>query len=147
MKYLSGQVHAILKIWKNSRWPSDVQKIGKKLQFWAILAHFMLYLCHNSLNWPEIDMKGEEQVKVTIHIIGRVVRSKMADRRPFWIAENEGWPQTAPTDLWHGAWGMPYDGFTWKQTSSATCRCFWIFNISIFNENIGLFLPKKNPVF
>ena len=143
IRYLSGQMYAILKIWKNPRWPPGIEKIGQKWLFSTILAHFMLYLRQNSLHWSEIDIKHGEWVKVTIATFCRVIRFNMAERRPFWIAENEGWHQTGPTDLLGCAWELLCDGFIWKQTSLATCRCFWIFNISIFKENNSLFLPKN----
>ena len=136
MECLSGMMPVIFYFWKNSRWPPGVKKIGKNSPFSPILAHFMLYLRQNSLNRPEIDVKGGEQVKVTIPIVCRVIRFKMVDWRPFWIAKNEGWHQTAPTDLSGCAWELPCDCFIWKQTSSATRRCFRIFNISRFLTKI-----------
>ena len=64
----------------------------------------------------------------------------MADWRPFWIVKNERWCQTAPTDLLGcECWWPNYD-FKWKKTSSASCRSFRIFDISIFNEIIGHFV-------
>jgi len=132
-----------LKIWKNSRWPPGVEKIGQKWPFSPIWAHFMLYRRQNSLNWSEIDIKHGEWIKVTIAKFCRVIRFKMADWRPFWIGENEGSHQTAATDLQGWTLELLCDSFIWKQTSSATCRCFRILNILIFKENNGLFLSKN----
>ena len=35
-------------------------KNSEKIALFAIFAYFMLYLYQNSLNWPEIAIKGKE---------------------------------------------------------------------------------------
>ena len=84
---------------KKSKMAARRWKKSKKWPFLPILIHFMSYLYQNCFNRSEIDIKGGIQFKVNIWIICREVRFKMADWRPFWIAENEGWHQTGPTDL------------------------------------------------
>ena len=79
IKYHPWIMPVFLKFWKNSRWPSAIEKIGKKLPFSPILAHFKLYLRQKRFNSPDIDIIGGEQLKVTILIIFRVIRLKMAD--------------------------------------------------------------------
>ena len=50
--------------------------------------HFMSYLNWKCFKWSEIDIKAKEHVKVTIWIICREVRFKMADWRPFECFKN-----------------------------------------------------------
>ena len=60
------------------------------LKMWGCInfPHFMSYLHWKCFKWSEIDIKAKERVKVTIWIICREVRSKMADWWPFEFFKN-----------------------------------------------------------
>ena len=127
VKYHGGMMHVFSKFWKNPRWPSGIEKIGKKCPFSAILMHFMSYLGQICFNWSKVDIRCRKHVKVTIWIICREVRFKMADWRPFWIFENGGWHQTAPTDLWGCENNWSFYGLRWQSPKCpGFSRLLWL---------------------